>query len=319
MWPFKKRDIQSGKKAHGKGVEHSSTSAEYWQQSKDAISNGDIDKAAQLAFQARKKEAQSRGDDLSEDAIFGNPLHAKRAASEVDRFEIPIDGVSEETIAKLKAEVTLGVLKGEGPRATERQTRDFLEDFEWPEFDQLCNKFMSTNEWPPFLDIVPAYYEMQTFPIERLLKELKKEQLLQLSREYSVNAKKYQTKEVIIKLLINIIPERDRAKILALVNEKWKLIYLREKRSLLVHMLCMGAYHDSSLSEYEAAEKVIGLPVKVQWWTACDERVCSICSSRHGKIYTRAEVKKIGMPHPGCRCAFLPYIVDPLRGEHEDA
>lgn len=312
MWPFKKRDFQSGKKAQSKGVgtTSNSTSAEYWQQSKDAISNGDIDKAAQLAFQARKEEAQSRGCDLSEEDIFGNPLHARRAASEVDRFEIPIAGVSQEIIAKLKIEVTLGVLRGEGSRAIERQTRDFLEDFEWPEFDQLCNKFMSTNEWPPFFDIVPAYYEMQTFPIERLLREFKKEQLLQLSREYSVNAKKYQTKEVIIKLLINIIPERDRAKILALVNEKWKPIYLREKRSLLVHMLSIGAYHDSSLIEYEAAEKVIGEKIHVQWWTARDERVCLICAARHGKIYTRAEVKKMGIPHPGCRCGLLPYFAD---------
>ncbi len=286
--------------------------AEYWQQSKDAISNGDIDTAAQLAFQARQKEAQSKGYDLSEDAIFGNPLHAKRAASEVERFEIPIAGVSQETIAKLKAEVTLGVLKGESPRATERQTRDFLEDFEWPEFDQLCNKLISTDEWPPFLEIVSSYYAIQTFPIEQLLKELKKEQLLQLSREYSVNAKKHHTRDAIIKSLVNIIPEQDRVKILTLVNEKWKPRYLREKRYLLIHMLTMDAYHDATLSEFEAAEKVIGLPIKVQWWTAKDACVCSICSSLHGKIYTREEIREMGVPHPGCRCCLLSYIVDPL-------
>jgi hypothetical protein len=299
------------KEQNDKNTADKMTAKEYWQQSKDALSNGDIDKAAQLAFQARKKEAKSRGYNLSEEDIFGNPLHAKRPASEVDRFEIPVAGVSEETIAKLKTEVTLGVLKGEGPRATERQTRDFLEDFEWPEFDQLCNEFMLTDEWPPFLDIVSAYCEIQTSAIDLLLKELKKEQLLQLSREYSVNAKKSQTRDVIIRLLVDVIPEQDRLKILAFVNEKWTPRYLREKRSLLVHMLSMEAYHDNTLREYEAAEKVIGLPVNVQWWTAKDEYVCSICSSRHGKIYSRAEVKKIGIPHPGCRCALLPYIVDP--------
>jgi len=292
------------------------TSIEYWQKSVEALKNGGLDKAAEFAFRARKKEAQSRGYDLAEDTIFGNPLHAKRPASEVDRFEIPIAGVSKETIAKLKTEVTLGILKGENPRATERQTRDSLEDFEWPEFDQLCNEFILTNGWPPFMYMISAYYEIQESSIEQLLKELKKGQLLQLAREYSVNAKKSQTRAIIIKLLADVIPEQGGLKILELVNEKWTPIYLREKRYLLIHMLTMEAYWDGALSEYEAAERVIGdVVIKVQWWTARDEYVCPVCAARHGNIFTRSEVKKIGVPHPGCRCALLPYTVDLARGK----
>lgn len=284
------------------------TSTEYWQKSIDALRNGELDKAAEFAFQARKKEAQSKGCDFSESSPFGNPLHAKEAASEINNLEIPTTSVSQETKANIRTEVAFGILKGENPRTTERKSRAILEDFEWPEFDQWCNNFMRINEWPPLWETVGAFHEIQAYPIEALLNELRKEQLLQLAKQYSATARKSHKKEMIIKLLVDIIPEQDRTTILTLVNKLWKPRYLREKRFLLIHMLSNQAFKSAALSEFEAAEKVIGLEVKVQWWSAGDERVCSICASRHGKIYTRAEAQKIMVACPNCRCAFLPHI-----------
>jgi SPP1 gp7 family putative phage head morphogenesis protein len=290
------------------------SAAEYWQQSKDALSNNELDKAAQLAFLSREKEVQSKGYQFSEIIpFFGNPLHAKKAASEVNKLEIPLTDVSQETKANLRTEVAFGILKGENARATERKTREVLkdDDFEWPEFDQWCSKFMSTNEWPIFWETIAAYHKIQAYPVDALLYELRKDQLLELAREYSVNARKSHNKEMIIRLLLNIISEQDRAKILALVNKLWKPRYLQEKRFFLTQMISSQAFHSAALNEFEAAERVIGEEVKVQWWTARDDRVCSICRYRHGKIYTQAEAQKI-IAHPPkcfyCRCALLPFM-----------
>lgn len=291
-----------------KDAENNTTAAEYWQQSKAALSNNEMDKAAQLAFQARKKEAESKGYDFSENSPLGNPLHAKKAASEIENLEIPIRGISGETKAKLKNELAFGILKGENPRATERRIGVILNDFEWLEFDQLCNKFMSMNEWPPLWETVAAYHKMQTYPIEALLHELRKEELVELAECYSVNIEKCDKKKIIIKSLANVIPDRDRANILTLVNKIWKPRYLREKRFLLTHTLSNQAFRSAAVSEFDAAERVLDEEIKVQWWTARDGRVCSICASRHGKIYTKAEVQELTEPCLNCRCAQLPYL-----------
>lgn len=44
---------------------------------------------------------------------------------------------------------------------------------------------------------------------------------------------------------------------------------------------------------------------KVEWFTEEDERVCSECGSRHGKVYPITNIPS--KPHWGCRCYLLPY------------
>ena len=279
-----------------------------------SLRNNELEEAAQFAFLARKKEVQSKGYQFSEIIpFFGNPLHAKKAASEIDKLEIPLADVSEGTKTNLRTEVAFGILKGENARATERKTRAVLEDddFKWPEFDQWCSNFMVTNEWPAFWDTIAVYHKIQAHPISTLLYELTKDQLLELAKTYSVNAKKSHKKEMIIKSLDKAIPNQDRGTILTLVNKVWKPRYLREKRFFLTQMISSQAFHVAALDEFDAAESVIGKEIKIQWWTARDDRVCSICRSRHGKIYTRAEVQKLMAYAPKCfccRCALLPYI-----------
>ena len=80
------------------------------------------------------------------------------------------------------------------------------------------------------------------------------------------------------------------------------------RAKLIARTETIYALNSAALSEYAAAEQVIGKPILAQWWTAMDERVCSICGPRHGKIYTQAAVQAIMVPHPLCRCSILPYI-----------
>jgi SPP1 gp7 family putative phage head morphogenesis protein len=306
-------------------ISDNTSAAEYWQQSKNALANDELEKAAHLAFLARQKEVKSKGYQFSEIIPFlGNPLHAKKAAAEVNKLDIPLNDVSQETKAKLRNEVAFGILKGQNARATEREIREVFEgdDFDWPEFDQWCSKFTSTNEWPIFWETIAAYHEIQVAPVDTLLHELTKAQLLDLAKSYSIKIKKSHNKGIIIASLLGTISEQHRATILALVNKKWKPRYLREKRFLLSQMISSQAFHAAAFEEFQAAENIIGKEIKVQWWTARDDMVCSICRARHGKIYTQAEAHKLLEQPPkcfSCRCALLPYVDDwaTLENEHK--
>ena len=306
--------VHCGARSDTTDDEDNTSAAEYWQQSKNALSNNELEKAARLAFLARKKEVQSKGYQFSEIIpFFGNPLNAKKAASAATKSDIPLTDVSQEAKAKLRTEVAFGILQGQNARAIERQTREVLEDddFEWPEFDQWCSKFVSTNEWPIFWETIAAYHKIQMAPSDALLNELSKAQLFDLAKSYSINVKKSHKKGIIITALLNTISEQDRVTILALVNEKWKPKYLREKRFFLSQMISSQAFHAAAFEEFEAAETIIGKEIKVRWLTARDDRVCSICRARHGKIYTQAEAHKLLEQPPKCfycRCSLLPWI-----------
>jgi SPP1 gp7 family putative phage head morphogenesis protein len=53
---------------------------------------------------------------------------------------------------------------------------------------------------------------------------------------------------------------------------------------------------------------VTGVTVTAEWQTAGDLRVCPICASREGKIYTLDEVEGMIPVHPNCRCFITPLI-----------
>lgn len=278
------------------------TSQEYWQKSKEALNNGDIDKATQLAFQARKKESENKGYEYTENSSFGNPLYTKSFVSEIKKLDIPIKGISEEAKEKLRTEIMLGTLKGENPRDTERRTRDFLDNFEWPEFDEWCRKFKSMDEWPPLWDTIAEYIYIQEYPMEALLQELTKDQLMQLSNEYPANAKKSHKKELIIESLVKIIPEQDRNKILAFVNQEWNPKYLREKRFLLMHSLEFSATSLKRIKGQYENDEYIEIDITPD--------SCSICQQKAKKKLKVATLTEKDIPpfHPGCRCGVLPVI-----------
>lgn len=74
----------------------------------------------------------------------------------------------------------------------------------------------------------------------------------------------------------------------------------------------VAAHNMASLGEYEQAESIIGDKVKVEWWTALDERVRSSHAARHGRIYTREEALPL-LGEPNCRCTLLPVVEEPKK------
>lgn len=69
----------------------------------------------------------------------------------------------------------------------------------------------------------------------------------------------------------------------------------------------MRAHHNASIDIYEAA-RVEGVKVKAEWLTAGDERVCPICASLEGKVFTLEEVRPMIPVHPSCRCVAVPFV-----------
>lgn len=65
----------------------------------------------------------------------------------------------------------------------------------------------------------------------------------------------------------------------------------------------------ASINEYERAEQILDEEIKVEWWTAQDERVRSSHRHRHGKIYEKSTARDL-IGEPNCRCALLPVVFD---------
>lgn len=76
------------------------------------------------------------------------------------------------------------------------------------------------------------------------------------------------------------------------------------------------AHNNANLNEYERIQDVVGGEVLVEWETAEDERVRSTHAARHGKVYTKKEVRPL-LGEPNCRCAILPVIRDDEGEEQE--
>ena len=135
--------FHSNLKESAERLDSHTTAAEYWQLSRDALSNNEIDKAVQLAFQARKKEAEIKGHDFLANTPFGNPLGAKRAVLAAKILDIPITGLSDDTKAELRNEIAFGILKGENPRVAEKRLRAILKDDSRPDLEEMSDNFLT--------------------------------------------------------------------------------------------------------------------------------------------------------------------------------
>lgn len=83
----------------------------------------------------------------------------------------------------------------------------------------------------------------------------------------------------------------------------------RTRARLIARTELVRAFNEAKLNEYKAHEIRSGETVKVQWWTALDERVRDSHRERHGKVYTkRVAVGMLG--EPNCRCSLLPVFED---------
>lgn len=276
------------------------TSLEYWDQCKSALKNGNIEKATSLAFKARQREAKDKGYEFTESSSFGNPLFVKNYVEQLKQLEIPIQDVPDDVITNFRVELMLGTLKGENVKDTERRTRDIIDDFKWPEFDDWCIKYKTAGDWPPLWDVIADYTYLQEASIDVLLQELTKQQLLSLSKEYAVQVKKSAKKDELINVIAPSIPENQKRNILDIVNLKWKPRYLRKKRFLLLHTVSFRSTSKERIDDKYSKDKFIRI--------SSTPDSCTFCKSKAVEKLKVSGIKKDDIPpfHPGCRCLVIP-------------
>lgn len=68
------------------------------------------------------------------------------------------------------------------------------------------------------------------------------------------------------------------------------------------------AHHVATIQEYQNWQ-VADVKVKAEWSTAGDGRVCEVCASLEGRVFTLKEIAGMIPRHPNCRCIALPVDV----------
>jgi SPP1 gp7 family putative phage head morphogenesis protein len=96
---------------------------------------------------------------------------------------------------------------------------------------------------------------------------------------------------------------------LGLTDTIGRFIPARRRAEILARTELIRAHHYSTIMEYKNWG-VIGVNIKAEFKTAGDARVCPICASMEGNLYTLDEVLPLIPVHPQCRCIALPINVD---------
>ncbi len=93
---------------------------------------------------------------------------------------------------------------------------------------------------------------------------------------------------------------------------------ITKKRALtLARTEIIHAYSEGQLDALEDLG-IDSVQAEIEFNTAGDDRVCPICSSLQGKIYTIKEARGLIPVHPNCRCAWLPYFESKKKGSLRD-
>jgi len=80
------------------------------------------------------------------------------------------------------------------------------------------------------------------------------------------------------------------------------------RATILARTEVIRAHHVAMVQEYKNWG-VQGVIVQAEWTTAGDNRVCPVCSSLQGKVYTLEQIEPLIPRHPQCRCLALPVDV----------
>jgi SPP1 gp7 family putative phage head morphogenesis protein len=94
---------------------------------------------------------------------------------------------------------------------------------------------------------------------------------------------------------------------LGIFDKLGRFIPARRRAELLARTEIVRANHLAMINEYRRWG-VTGVIVLAEFQTAGDERVCSICASMEGNLYTLDEAEGLIPVHPLCRCIILPII-----------
>ena len=96
---------------------------------------------------------------------------------------------------------------------------------------------------------------------------------------------------------------------LGIIDKIGRFIPAAVRAEMLARTEIIRAFADAQLVEF-ANWGVEGVSAQAEFQTAGDDRVCPICASLQGKVYTLAEASGVIPVHTRCRCCWLPYIAD---------
>lgn len=97
---------------------------------------------------------------------------------------------------------------------------------------------------------------------------------------------------------------RSPLRIASILRKEVDGVGIRRAR-VLARTEIIRAHAEATLNSYQQAG-VEGVDVMAEWLTAGDGKVCSVCASLSGRVYTIAEAKGMLPRHPNCRCAWIP-------------
>jgi SPP1 gp7 family putative phage head morphogenesis protein len=92
---------------------------------------------------------------------------------------------------------------------------------------------------------------------------------------------------------------------LGMYDKLGRFIPARRRAEILARTEIVRAHHLAMVQEYRRWG-VQGVTVLAEFQTAGDERVCIVCASMEGNVYTLDEAEGLIPVHPQCRCIILP-------------
>ncbi len=94
---------------------------------------------------------------------------------------------------------------------------------------------------------------------------------------------------------------------LGITDTLGRFIPAERRAKILARTEIIRAHHVATVQEYRNW-KLVDVQVQAEWQTAGDGRVCPICASMNGNIYTLDQIESMIPRHPQCRCIALPYL-----------
>lgn len=81
----------------------------------------------------------------------------------------------------------------------------------------------------------------------------------------------------------------------------------KRRAEILARTEIIRAHHKATINEYRTWE-IEGVYVLAEWATAGDARVCPICETLQGTVWTLDEIENKIPAHPQCRCVSIPFV-----------
>jgi SPP1 gp7 family putative phage head morphogenesis protein len=96
---------------------------------------------------------------------------------------------------------------------------------------------------------------------------------------------------------------------LSITDTLGRFIPAKRRAEIMVRTELIRAHHYATINEYKNWG-VLGVNVMAEFKTAGDDRVCNVCNSLEGQIFTLDEILPMIPVHPQCRCVALPLIYE---------